>query len=59
MYADSVRYVAEENIGTVRKQMEIQHHLVEKYFTGFEDGMYKPTETIRKQYPERFRKEAN
>lgn len=50
-------YVAEENIATVRKQTEVEHPLIETYFSGFQDGTYAPTDNIRKQYPERLKKD--
>ena len=53
LLAGDVTYVAEENIATIRGQQQVKHPLIDTYFSGFEDGQYVPTETVRKKYPAR------
>lgn len=49
----SLTYVAQENIIPARKPTEIQHPLVETYFTRFDESTgYEPTYTLRSQYPQ-------
>lgn len=49
----NVTYVAQENIVTSRGQSEVEHPLIDEYFTGFEDGRYVPKDKMRKQYPQK------
>lgn len=43
----------QENIIPARKPTEIQHPLVETYFTRFDESTgYEPTYTLRSQYPQ-------